>query len=187
MMVFEVDWSREKIWPEHLKPIGEDTLLEKESFAEWWSRHHDELDHLPAIVCEQWIHRHWLNSPWSFLPLDSLQWERTTESGEYILQTIYSPWDRHTCPQFDYETFQQTGGEDRLPTAKALDSGTWDYPVVAIRTPHGIKEMGKNHLGVRRMVVEGHQRLRYLRALHMLGQPPVGPHEVITLSSPLLR
>jgi hypothetical protein len=45
---------------------------------------------------------------------------------------------------------------------------------------------GEHRPQVRYVIVEGHQRHRYLNALHELGMPPAGPHEVIVISSPIV-
>jgi hypothetical protein len=78
---FDLDLAREPVWPIELRPIGEETA-HKEPFRDWWQRHSYRLSHLPPDLAEQWIHRHWLNSPFAFLPLDDLLCERRTWSGE---------------------------------------------------------------------------------------------------------
>lgn len=182
---FDLDHLADTAWPDELRPWGEATH-EKEPFAAWWDRNHATLQHLPQALCEQWVYRHWTHSPASFLPLDSLTWRRDFWSGEALLGRIYRAWGGELHPQFDYDTFQRRGGDDRHPTARALDAGTWDYPMVLLATPNGVIDAGEHHPQVRFVIVEGHQRHRYLNALHALGRPPRGPHEVIILSSPLV-
>lgn len=171
------------VWAEHLKPRGEGTL-EKETFDRWWSRNGVELAHLPAVLCEQWIYRHWTHSPFTFLPLETLVWRQESVSGEELLGSVHRAFGGEPNPQFDYETFQRRGGADRHRTAVALDSGSWDHPMVLLSTPNGIVDVDSTHTAVRLVIVEGHQRHRYLNALHALGRPPAGPHEVIILRSP---
>lgn len=57
--------------------------------------------------------------------------------------------------------------------------------MVLLSTPFGVIEGGVNLPNVRLVIVEGHQRHRYLNALHVLGRAPAGPHETIILSTPL--
>ena len=171
------------VWPAHLKPRGEGTI-EKEAFDSWWPRNRAELAHLPAVLCEQWIHRHWTHSPFSFLPLQTLASQKRSLGGEELLGSVYRAFGGELNPQFDYETFQRRGGADRHRTAVALDSDSWDYPMVLLSTPYGIVDVDTMHPPVRLVIVEGHQRHRYLNALHALGRPPTGPHQVIILSSP---
>lgn len=55
--------------------------------------------------------------------------------------------------------------------------------MVLLSTPNGIVVGGQVLPQVRLVIVEGHQRHRYLNALHALGMAPSGPHEVLILSS----
>lgn len=172
-------------WPDRLRPIGEGSF-HSETFADWWTRNRAELGHLPPDLCEQWIYRHWTQSPFAFLPLDTLECERRIYPGEKLLASIYRAFAGTLHPQFDYDTFQRNGGDHRHATALALDSGTWDYPMVLLSTPYGVSNLGKLHRDVRLVIIEGHQRHRYLNALHALEMPPEGPHEVLVVSSPLV-
>lgn len=171
------------VWPEQLRPRDEGEF-EKETFNQWWIRNGAKLRHLPPELCEQRIYRHWTHTRFRFLPLDNLSCERRWFAGEELLGSIYRAFGGDLHPQFDYKTFQRRGGEDRHPTAVALDSGSWDCPMVLLSTPNGIVDLGQNRPEVRHVIVEGHQRHRYLNALHMLGNPPIGPHEVFILTSP---
>lgn len=176
-----LDRYSDPVWPDHLKPFNNDSL-EKENFSDWWTRNGAFLSHLPAELCEQWIHRHWTNSPFTFLRLETLSWERKYWDGQTLLSSIYRAWGGNLNPQFDYKTFQRRGGDDRHATALALDGGTWDYPMVLLSTPEGIIEREQIRSDVRYVIVEGHQRHRYLNAQHALGFPPAGPHETICIS-----
>lgn len=180
-----LDWSRLTCaWPKDLKPGGEGSVC-KEPFADWWSRNYASISHLPEDLCEQWVYRHWTYSPFTFLPIDTLQCERRIFQGEELLASVFRAFGGDLNPQFDYETFQRGGGDARHQTARALDEGTWDYPMILLKTPHGLVCCGKRQEDVRLVIVEGHQRHRYLNALHALGRPPRGPHEVFLLSSPV--
>lgn len=183
---FNLDHLPGTAWPDVLRPLGENTL-DKESIASWWQRNRRALAHLPEDLCEQWIYRHWTHSPFDFFPLDSLIWEHQSWSGETLLKSIYRAGGGELKPQFDYDTFQRRGGDDRHATARALDSGTWDYPMILLATPYGVIDRGEVRPDVRLVIVEGHQRHRYLNALHALGRSPSGLHEVIVISTPLTR
>lgn len=107
-------------------------------------------------------------------------------TGEALLAQVYRAWGGELHAEFDYATFQRRGGNDRHATAKALDAGTWDYPMIVLETPHGVRNEGKPHAAVRSVIVEGHQRHRYLAALHALGRLPAGPHRIYVVSSPIV-
>ena len=95
-------------WPDHLRPFGEGGA-DKESFSNWWSRNREELAHLPPDLCEQWIFRHWQHSPFTFLSLGGLSWERRTYDGDDLLRSVYRAFGGDLEPQFDYEAFQRGG------------------------------------------------------------------------------
>ncbi len=183
--MFDFDKYREPVWPDHLKPIGEATF-NKEPFDTWWAKYGDDLIHLDPRLVEQWVHRHWLYSHFSYLPLDSLRWESVLMDGEEVLRNVRRELTRQLDPEFDYEIFQGRHGADKLPTARALDAGTWDFPIVVLSTPQGLLSRGEPLTDVRLVLVEGHQRHRYLNALHAKGAPPRGPHEVFVIRSPVV-
>ncbi len=140
---------------------------------------------MPAELCEQWIHRHRDCSPFAFLPLETLTWEPRSFDGQELLASIRRAFSGDLRPQFDYDTFQRRGGEDRRSVAIALDSGTWDYPMVLLSTPHGVRTFGRELLVTRLVLVEGRQWHRHLNALHAFGVTPSGPHQVYVLGSSL--
>ncbi|MGE6695720.1 MAG: hypothetical protein BVN33_14310 [Proteobacteria bacterium ST_bin13] len=178
----DLDVHREPVWPEHLRPVGEGSF-DKEDFATWWARHGAELGHLHPQLCEQWIHRHWTYSRFAWIPLGSLRWRLETMTGEAILGSIRREYGGELHPEFDYKTFARDDYLGRHQTAIALDSGTWDYPMVLLSTPNGVVSGGEDLADVRLVLVEGHQRHRYLNALHVRATPPAGPHLVFILDS----
>ncbi len=186
---FDLDRTPATSWPADLEPIGENSFY-KEPFDVWWARHRERLGHLPPDLAEQWIHRHWLHSPFSFLPLDTLGWERRAWNGDMLLASIHRAWGGGNAglnPEFDYRAFQGKGGDDRLQTARELDAGSWVMPIVLLATPSGIVSNDQLLPDVRLVLVEGHQRHRYLNALDALRRSPAGPHETIILHSPLVE
>jgi hypothetical protein len=172
-----------------LQPIDDDSF-HKETFIRWWDRNHGEIGHLHPLLAEQWVYRHWCYTDFAFLPLQSLEWDLLEMSGEEILDKIRREISKQLDPEFDYGQFQGRGVE-KTETARDLDSGTWTYPIVALSTPsgwitrsdqhpHGPVELPRERL----MLLEGHQRHRYLNALHHRGTPPLGPHRVFVVKSP---
>lgn len=105
--------------------------------------------------------------------------------GSEILSSVKRELAQQLDPEFDYESFQGRYGDDKLQTAKALDTGTWDYPIVALSTPSGWRSLKGEFPSERLMLIEGHQRHRYLNALHYLNKAPNGPHDVFIVSSPM--
>lgn len=184
--MLDLDIFREPVWPEHLRPIGHETS-DPEPFGEWWVRNHPELKHLPPELCEQWIYRSRTGAPFRWLSLGDLSWRLEVMSGEAILAHVHRHHEPELDPEADYQMFARDGGASRHPTAQALDTGTWDYPIVLLATPTGIVSEGEPFPGRNLVLVEGHHRHRYLNALHARSTPPAGPHRVFVIRSPLVN
>lgn len=150
-------------WSEELKPRGESTL-QKEPFEAWWARNKFVLSNLHPEIAEQWIYRHWTYSPYCHLPLSELTWRverwptvRIIE--ELRLNRVAGEWNS----EFDYKVFH---GKEFEP-GRTMDAvGTWNIPIIIIETPHGVLSRSGPHPDARYWLIEGHQRLRYLNALH---------------------
>lgn len=183
--MFDFRSHRPSVWPVHLRPKGEGTG-HQEAFSPWWERHKEELNHLHPQLAEQWIYRHWGGTEFTFLPIESLKWELVAMAGEEILSSIRREISRCLEPDFDYDQFQGDLGFEKSPTAVELDEGTWPFPIVALSTPSGWRARHADLPDERLMLVEGHQRHRYLNALHHKGLAPPGPHDVFIIKSPVV-
>jgi hypothetical protein len=184
--MFAIRPERPPVWPERLKPVGEGGF-DKEPFEEWWGRQETELGHLPAELCEQWIYRHWHYSPFAFLPLDNLVCEELSLFTPDIIDNVHREYGGELNPGFDRNVFERGTLGEPLPTAKAfLERGTWDYPIVVLRTPNGFAGFTRVSQNIRLVLVEGHQRHRYLNALAFFRAAPPGPHRVFVLDSPMV-
>ena len=53
-------------YPAELSPLSEDHET-KTPFAEWWAEVEASFPTVPVDVAEQWLHRHWGNSPYGYL------------------------------------------------------------------------------------------------------------------------
>jgi hypothetical protein len=183
--MFEFRTYRASAWPEHLRPLGEGTV-EKETFEAWWARHSAELGHLHPMLVEQWVYRHWDGTDFQFLPLDTLRWDLVVVEGEQILRSVRREIARNLDPDFDYEQLQGLTHFEKSETAIELDAGTWIYPIIALSTPSGWIARHAELPDERLMLVEGHQRHRYLNALHAKELAPSGSHQVFIIHSPLV-
>lgn len=180
-----------RVWPPHLQPIG-DNSADKESFAAWWGRNESEIGHLHPQLAEQWVYRHWDYTEFAFLPLETLSWQLRQMEGGEVLANVRREISKQLDPEWDYHQFQGEGKE-KTQTAQELDQGTWAHPIVALSTPSGWVTRSREHPHdfielpqERLMLLEGHQRHRYLNALHWRGTPPRGPHQVFVVSSPVV-
>lgn len=184
--MFDVREFEEEIWPECLMQVGYGGhLYELESYDDWYERTAVQLNHLHPEICEQWIFRHWIHSPFSFIPLDGLTWVEERWSPAKFLNLVGILGSDPFAPDFDFEVFQGYEG-DRLPTALALDNGEWDYAPILIETPNGfINEVGQKSPEPY-LLIEGHQRRRYLNALVSRGVELIDQRVFIIKLPPIL-
>jgi hypothetical protein len=149
-------------WPDSLKPVGAGAV-QCEPFDEWWNRHKITLAHLHPMIAEQWIYRHWIWSPYRNLPLDQLVWRQESWKTRRILEEVFRrPQFGKLQPAFDYEVFH---GKYFEPGRSMDQTGTWNYPIIVLSTPNGVKTTRGFFGEVRHCLIEGHQRVRYLNAL----------------------
>lgn len=176
---------REPVWDPALRPEGEGDL-EKEAFAVWWERNHDRLAHLEPRIAEQWIYRHWTHSYTAFVPLADLTWRLEKWSGDQVLEHAHMVFGGPFDADHDYKVFNGHKGFGPNRTARAMNAGTWDMPLLLLETPTGIQSHDGEAPFARYLVAEGSKRMRYLYALRARGEGG-GPHEVFILSLPDLR
>ncbi|PZR84758.1 MAG: hypothetical protein DI537_32130 [Stutzerimonas stutzeri] len=61
-----------RAWPDQLRKFGDGDHC-PEAFEPWWAWHGAELAHLHPQVAEQWVHRHFDQTWFSFIPLPTLR------------------------------------------------------------------------------------------------------------------
>lgn len=169
-------------WDEALRPRGEGEL-EKEDFASWWDRNGEQLSHLDPRIAEQWVYRHWAHSYTSFVGLADLTWRLEAWSGDEVLERAHMEFGGPFSADHDYKVFNGAQGFGPNATARAMNGGTWDMPLLLLETPRGIHTHEGEMPLVRYLVAEGSKRMRYLHALRARGQGN-GPHDVFILRSP---
>ena len=158
------------IWPETLEPAGFDTC-NKESFRNWWLRNENELKHLDPLIVEQWIFRHWIHSLYCFLPLNKLTWESQIWTTEKILDLAITFGEPRTHDSGKQDFIELNKYDGTVTTNEMNSTGTWDYPIVVLHTPLGMKLAEQKWASARYVLIEGHKRVRYLNALQQCGSP----------------
>lgn len=167
-------------FPPELTPVGEHTW-EKEPFADWWGRCGPALSNLHALIAEQWIYRHFSYTSFSSLALNRLIWRLERWSAETIISGVLMPGN-DLYPQYDFEVF---AGRDQTDTGTPfLNSGTWDYPIITLCSSSGFATWEGDFPSARLLLIEGHQRMRMLNAMHALQKPLQTTHEVFVLELP---
>ncbi len=181
------EWP-EEVWDETLKPIGYGGHShELEKLDPWMERTGRLLGHLHPEIREQWIYRHWKYSQLNFIPLDDLTWAEETWEPNYFMENVRT-WrgNDELDPDHDYNAFAEPEVGTKLQTAIALDSGKWDYAPIVLRTPGGFVDTLGKVIKANYLLVEGHQRRRYLNALLHRGIE-VAPQRVFVLESPITQ
>lgn len=154
----------------------------KEPFQDWWCRCEPLLSHLHPQIAEQWIHRHWKNSPYCYLPIERLRWWQEQWTAATIINDVFvTPnWGPHD-PESDFEMYQSDPRfKDILPFTAFRQNQTWDYPIVVIQTPGGVRSR-ERIVPAPYCLIEGHVRIRALKAWH--GRAPLAAkHSVFILT-----
>jgi len=166
-MIFDTRGRSASAWDKSLMPAGFGTA-QKEPLESWEKRNHRALAHLHPAISEQWIYRHWSSSPYKNLPIEGLTWRQERRKTDKILDEVFRRWPSGPLePEFDYNTFHGKGFEPALTMDK---TGSWNYPIVILETPEGIRTSSSTLANVRYCLIEGHQRVRYLNALKSRGE-----------------
>lgn len=150
----------------------------KESFGEWWARVGADFDNLDPRILEQWVHRHWHETTYNALPLQSLLYDIQRWPTQRILDHIFSAFGNESCAQSDYRRMTHDGGQTCTPFQT---SGSWDYPILVLATPNGVDTWSGEHPDVKYLLIEGHTRVRYLKACAELGVQLSEAHELFVL------
>lgn len=175
-------------WPEYLRPVGVSTR-EKESFATWYNRNKGGLEHLDCRALEQWVYRHWEFSPYAGIRLASLVSKVETWSGSRLVSEVgfiddvdarYGRMRGGDDPEEYLGRFVLRGGTTFEPGTSMGTTGTWNFPILVMRSSEGFVFRGERFPAHRFWLIEGHLRFRYLRALRIADRPD-REHEVIIL------
>lgn len=143
------------------------------------------LPPLASEVYEQWIHRHWSHSPYYGLPLSNLSCRRILLPTTEIVAGIGSlPGGLADPPGSILPVLYDHLNSPLLRNVEPFRSmnlqGTWNFPILAVRSHDGF-EFWESAYRSPRWLVEGHQRLRYLKVLASRGAAAEA-HAVFELS-----
>lgn len=82
-----------RTWPDEWRPLRDDTHY-RESAVDWWKRVGATLSPLDPLAYEQWMHRHWMYSPYFGLALVGLTSQRVRLPTAQLLAQVGSPTGR---------------------------------------------------------------------------------------------
>ncbi len=89
-------------------------------------------------------------------------------STERILGEMETAHRKNLHPAFDLSVFK---GKHFEPGLTMDATGTWNIPIVALEHEGEFRTYSGDRLDTRYWLIEGHQRYRYLNALHANGEP----------------
>ena len=182
MIAIDSDREYECAWSPQLRPSGEGTF-DKETFDQWWRKAKPFIPHLHPQIAEQWIYKHWTNSPYCYLPLQNLDWRCEEWKTDAIFRDIFvRPSFGPNQPESDFKFFTDGNYSGREPWKTIRSTGSWNYPIVVILTPDGLRSEGVHH-SVPYCLIEGHQRQRFLQAWHQHGSSPAAERHLVFVLS----
>ena len=112
-----------------------------------------------------------------FLDLDRLSWRLERWKGDRIIRDVHARWDTMDA-DWDHRIFF----ERSMPTGRPFEAtGTWDFPIIVLETPKGIKEVTGMMPEIRYLLIEGHLRRRCLNAVMSKGEA-APEHELFVMS-----
>lgn len=158
-------------YPQHLEPRGNGTF-EKEGFASWWLRARDSFPAVPRNVARQWLHRHWGQSEFGWLPSAGAQftlemWQPADVTTVQIYQEGLPPYDQ--WGEFLIGLGMKPTGW-RFRVASIMNRRyRWPAPPIVWHRPAPIANESSEGLPTGVVLVEGHRRTAIAKALARRG------------------
>lgn len=146
--------------------------VERKDFNTWYRRVREIIPNVPEVIAKEWVHRHWGQSAFSFLPLLKMRFAEHSWATQAFAAVSYG---------------RRAAGKPRLyelPSASWLSSymierGTWPVPIIVLDNARsGIDGLGELQL------LEGHRRYSYLHRLVEAGKAVNSQHKVHLVEIP---
>ena len=173
-------------WPSEWKPRGYGTF-DTESFDDWWERMDSYFPGVDLRVLQQWMHRHWDDSEYWGLPISNLTSRLECWSIDSILTQKGTPLladiaRKYPSPDEEFEDLNSKEASRYEPMFSMNSTGTWNIPLLVLHSLDGFIYHEQTFVSSRYWLIEGHQRLRYLRAMASCGSP-ADEHEVLVIQT----
>jgi hypothetical protein len=186
-------------YPEHLKPAFVD-LGVAEPFEEWWPRVKREFPNVPEEIARYWLHEHWNQSPFEWIPSASYHFERTSWPTTELAQ-IRSYWcdfDEANTGCLDHGRHLITGtiAGTRFAigyrTSRFMsECGDFPTPIIVLDNRDGHLVPGKPpvppycNIPPAYVLVEGHRRFNMALYLSSVGRFVPTTHIWLMVRAPL--
>lgn len=167
------------MWPRKIAPYVGESESDKEPFKEWYARVREHIPRVPEDVADQWVHECWGGSPYESLPIEQLEFEKQRWSLADLDRVRFGEgWGENASDvdRLDHPDIRETSLAQCM-----LREKTWPRPILVLDNAHELvlrgERLGRWHL------VEGHNRLTYLRCLQHKGLALL-EHEVWVVKPP---
>lgn len=161
------------MFPPDLLPYLDDKARPSESISEYLRRVSSFLPGWPDELLREWLYWHAGQSPYLYLDLHCLNFERQA----WALRDIPGS-EVYENPYFCDDMKGKVGDLDRNPRKYSGDwllhfmckSGTWPTPIVLLRTEGLATQIGRRPLNHPFHLLEGLRRLAFLNGLREIGR-----------------
>ena len=165
----ERELSTESGWPS----IQAVAPFKEEPFEHWYERVKDAIPWIPEEVAREWIHRHWGQTPYDYLDLTPLKFEKVIWSVPELLEVRCG----ERGEEEQYYRFVEIEGEWLWDFMR--DSTTWPTPIIVLENRQNWhKQLHDVQL------LEGHRRYCFFRQL--LERGTANRQHEVWLATPIL-
>ena len=128
-----------------------------EPFDVWHPRVMHRIPHVPPCVAENWLHRHWGLSPYYWLPLARLRFEKQRWANAKVLG-IGEGLEPRWSPGWGEELGRQGSVHNQMWLGRyMLEHRTWPAPIIVLDNSAGLVDPFGERLA-RFHLIEGHMR-----------------------------
>lgn len=165
------------------EPLNWDSVS-KEPFADYWLRWPAKYSHVPEVVADTWIHRHWQQfRGWRGLKPESWTYEMRRLTAQQVL-TIGDVSDpKKDGDEWGYDLIEGIKSGECWLRDYMLANGTTPAPILIAESaghvshPHHDGKMAEPF-----QLIEGHRRLALLKAMIRLECPNLQSHHEVAVA-----
>jgi hypothetical protein len=176
-------------YPNCLAPKFEESGAVATPFSTWWKRTNSAFPNVPEKVAEQWLHRHWGQSEFGWLPSSSYEFSEKKYPLSILaeIRTTWSDFKNDNRPALDQGKFicgahptRQWPHGDIWLVKYMRDNRTFPVPIIVLDNHDGHLKRVKGApnwakvLPSALILIEGHTRLNvglYLSSIDELNEP----------------
>ena len=157
-----------------------------EPFKKYFERWPIAYSHVPPLVIETWVHRHWREFQlWQ--PLRPLEWKydlQQLSSGEILTIGHVGTWP-DTLRYWGDDLFEGPSRRQTWLGREMLETGTTPAPIIVAHNAGGYRHPREDNLPFQEpyQLIEGHLRLAYLQSMVRHGHPQLRSHHDVFIAT----